>query len=64
LRFNDLLNATGRVVWQHGRHCGIRFAAALHEAVVSHLGFKPSEEAADIAWPVDRFGRVLPPLSG
>jgi hypothetical protein len=62
LRLGRLIDATGRVIWQQGRHCGIRFAAALHEAVVSHLGFKPSEVCVDIAWPVDRFGRVLPAL--
>jgi hypothetical protein len=62
LRLGHLIDATGRVVWQHGRHCGIRFTAALHEAVVAHLGFTPSDASVDFEWPIDRFGRVLPAL--
>ena len=54
----------GRIVWQAGRYAGIQFDQPLDEATVSELGFKEPEAGFSRQLPRDRFGRVLPVLSG
>ncbi len=62
LKLSDTILAGGVVIWQIGRNAGIRFEQALHGAIVEFLGFKPSIQSFDHAWPRDRFGRPLPEL--
>ncbi len=60
-------DASGEVVWASGRYVGIRFDAALHEAVVRFSGFNPTVSENPFLHPCDRFGRRLAPqpvLSG
>ncbi|QSR15909.1 PilZ domain-containing protein [Novosphingobium sp. KA1] len=55
--------AAGEVVWAHDGCAGVRFATALHEAVVRHLGFNPPTIGFEEQAPRDRFGRILPPIN-
>jgi hypothetical protein len=50
----------GTVAWSVGTQCGVQFAEPIHEAVVRHLGFKPSPQPTDFH---DKFGRLLPTLA-
>ena len=54
----------GKVVWRHDRYAGIRFNTQLSATTVSALGFKEPELRFVQSVPRDRFGRILPSLSG
>ncbi|MCT2398316.1 PilZ domain-containing protein [Novosphingobium mangrovi (ex Huang et al. 2023)] len=62
LRLDEPIEASGQVVWMVGGNAGVRFSQLLHEAVVRHLGFTPSDLPFEEMVPSDRFGRPLPAL--
>nr|WP_137676001.1 PilZ domain-containing protein [Parerythrobacter lutipelagi] len=48
----------GRVVWRADKNAGVKFETPLHQKVVQHYGYTPSEEF-DRHDPRDRFGLPL-----
>ena len=64
LSFPNLPPIDGKVVWRHERYAGIQFATQLKATTVSRLGFKEPETRFNQSVPRDRFGRILPSLSG
>lgn len=64
LSIPDILPLDGIVVWQNSHYAGVRFGTPLCIGTVSALGFKEPAPSFDRSLPRDRFGRLLPVLSG
>jgi hypothetical protein len=64
LQLDYKIKSTGHILWQYGRHCGVKFEKNIHPSIVDHLGFKPGDVSEEFDRPVDRFGRFLAPLNG
>lgn len=64
LSLPNLPRINGKVVWRHDRYAGIQFNTQLGATTVSGLGFKEPELRFNQSVPKDRFGRILPSLSG
>ena len=58
IKFPNNLVIGGEVAWHEGRKAGVKFREPLHDAVVTHLSFKPA--ARRLQWDLrDQFGRSV-----